>query len=248
MLSVIVPSHPNEPYLQSTVSSLLARAGGEVEVVVVLDGYWTTLESDPRVRTVHLGSPVGMRGSINAGVAASSGEYIMKLDAHCLMSKLYDLRFVKHTQDNWISVPPVYQLSVEKWAATGEPREFQYIEKETLKGRWWPEHRADGDVVDLMTFQGSCWFMAREYFYQIGGLDEENYGGMGREAQELSLKAWTTGGRVVLNRRIWYAHWNKPKAFSLGKPGKEKSIAYAQGVWTEEKLRPLIKKFNPPSW
>lgn len=249
MLSCIIPSY-KDPYLAPTVAGLLASAGGQVEVIVVLDGYWTDtgISDDPRVRIVHLGKNVGMRGAINAGARIAKGKYIMKSDAHCLFSKLFDARLIKYSGSDWISVPRLYDLDVKTWERNDRLREFQYIERGTLKGKWWPEYKVEGDIVDLMTMQGSCWFMERAYFEQIGGLDDINYGGMGREAQELSLKAWTTGGRVVLNRKVWYAHWNKPAEFSIGKPGKEKSIAYAQKVWTEDKLKPLVDKFKPPSW
>ena len=56
-------------------------------------------------------------------------------------------------------------------------------------------------IVDLMTTQGSCWFMHKEFFDFIGGEDEDNYGTMGAEAQEICLKTWLSGGRFVL--RPW---------------------------------------------
>ena len=247
MLSIIIPSY-KDPLLHKTVDSLLENARGEIEIIIVLDGYWTTPKDDPRVITIHLGKNSGMRAAINAGVAVAKGEYLMKCDAHCLFSKKFDRRLIQFSAPNQVQVPKLYDLNVENWERGKERPEFQYIEKGTLKGKWWPEYKSKGDLVDLMTMQGSCWFMPTAYFHSLGGLDEENYGGMGREAQEISLKAWTTGGSVKLNRRAWYAHWSKPKEWSLGKPGKEKSIAYAQSVWTEDKLAPLIKKFNPPGY
>ena len=71
--------------------------------------------------------------------------------------------------------------------------------------------RSRVDILQLMTFQGSCWFMRKAYFEQIGGLDELHYGKMGKEAQEISLKAWLSGGRVILNRNAWYGHWDKDR-------------------------------------
>lgn len=249
MVSVVIPSY-KDPYLQKTINSLIENSEGEIEIIAVLDGYWpeTQLEDQKCLKIVHLGKNRGMRGAINAGMALATGEFVMKCDAHCAFDTSWDTKLKADCEENWAVVPVRYDLDVEKWVKKGEKKEFQYIEKGTLKGRNWKDYTVEGDIVDLMTTQGSCYFMPRSLWELIGGLDDINYGGMGREAQEVSLKVWTSGGRFVLNRKTWYAHWSKPKEFSLGKPGKEKSIEYAQSYWTEEKLRPLIEKFNPPSW
>jgi glycosyltransferase involved in cell wall biosynthesis len=83
MVSVIIPSH-HPIYLQKTIDELLNNSRGEVEVIAVLDGYWTTLNNDKRVSIVHLGKNRGMRGAINAGVSVSRGKYIMRTDEHCM--------------------------------------------------------------------------------------------------------------------------------------------------------------------
>ena len=90
MLSVIIPSY-KDPLLQKTIDSLLGNSelGKELEVIAVLDGYWPNpqLTDDPRLKILHLGKNRGMRGAINAGVAISRGEYIMRTDEHCVFGK-----------------------------------------------------------------------------------------------------------------------------------------------------------------
>ena len=54
MLSCIIPSY-KDPSLHKTIQSILDNAEGEVEVIVILDGYWTEIVDDPRVRVLHLG-------------------------------------------------------------------------------------------------------------------------------------------------------------------------------------------------
>jgi hypothetical protein len=112
-----------------------------------------------------------------------------------------------------------------------------------------------------MTMQGSCWFMRRAFFFDtLGGLDEDNYGGMGREAQEVCLKTWLSGGSLMLTRRAWYGHWNKPKQWVINdRAGKAKSVSYAQDVWAGDGwpkwpgaihgMDWLVARFAPvPSW
>lgn len=245
MVSVIIPSR-SEPYLQQAVADILSKARGEIEIIVVLDGYWIAeWQDDPRVTLIHRPRS-GMRSSINAGARVAKGKYLMKCDAHCSFDEGFDLKLIADCKEDWVVVPRRYNLDVEKWEKGNQLHEFQYIERGTLKGRGW-DVKVEGDICDLMTTQGSCYFMHRSYWKP---LDEVNYGGMGREAQELSLRVWTTGGRMVLNRKTWYAHWDKPKEHVLKRRDEsQKSVNYALSYWTEDKIKPVIDRFAPvPSW
>ena len=78
--------------------------------------------------------------------------------------------------------------------------------------------------------------MRKAYFDQIGGLDELHYGKMGKEAQEISLKTWLSGGRVILNRNAWYGHWDKDRGLyqdMRGEKEKSQSISSA-GIGTND--------------
>jgi len=74
-VSIIIPAR-NEIFLQKTVSDLLTKAEGNIEVIVILDGYWPTpqLIEDTRLKIIHRGKPTGMRAAINAGVAIAKGK------------------------------------------------------------------------------------------------------------------------------------------------------------------------------
>lgn len=73
MISVIIPSY-KDPLLHKTIDSLLDNATSEIEIIAVLDGYWTDqIRPDKRVRIVHIGKNRGMRDAINAGVSVSKG-------------------------------------------------------------------------------------------------------------------------------------------------------------------------------
>jgi hypothetical protein len=133
-----------------------------------------------------------------------------------------------------------------------------------LNGRIWTEraiNRAKWKIDDNMSFQGSCWFMPKEYFYFLELMDEENYGTFWNEAQEIGLKAWLSGGRVVTNKRTWYAHLHKGKdmgrGYHLDKRQLDKGAAHTRGWitnfphWHKQKypLSWIIKRFSPlPGW
>jgi len=263
MISVIIPAH-KEIYLQDTITDILEKASGEIEVIVCLDGYWPVpqLIDDKRVKIIHSGSKKGMRHSINSAARMAKGKYLLKCDAHCMFADGFDGVLKKDCKPDWTLVPVRYSLDVNKWDRKIDKKyEFEYIASEDLKGKRWNEYanRVSGiGLPDLMTFQGSCWFMHKDRFFEIGGLDEENYGGMGREAQEICLKSWLSGGKCVLDRNTWYAHWSKGKKdikFSNSKD-KTKSTEFANEFWKNNKwdkqvrdLNWLVGHFAPvPTW
>jgi glycosyltransferase involved in cell wall biosynthesis len=271
-VSVIMPSR-NEEYLNNTLKDILKKAKGDFEIVVVLDGpTWEPPIKDRRIRYIKNKKPKGMRNAINTAANNAAGKYLLKCDAHCCFDKGFDIKLKNDCEPDWTVVPRRYAIDKRKWERHPDRRwcyDFQYIghpkdPEYSFKGVDWPEYgsRVKGQqIVDLMTSQGSCWFMYRDRFFELGGLDEENYGSMGAEAQEVCLKSWLSGGRYVLNRKTWYAH--KKKRTSVKHRGYRKPVgqwrksrAYLKECWLNNKwpgqvrdLKWLIQKFKPvPGW
>jgi len=272
LVSVVIPSR-NERYLNNTLKSLLENSGGDIEIVVVLDGdAYEKPMTDNRVRYLKNEEPKGMRQAINQAAAETKGKYLMKCDAHCAFDKDFDLKLKKDCKPDWTVVPRRYAIDKRNWTKHPNPEyfyDFQYIGHPddpdySFKGVDWPEYgnRCKGKkICDLMTSQGSCWFMFRDRFYDLEGLDDKNYGSMGAEAQEISLKAWLSGGRYVLNRNTWYAH--KKKRTSVKHRGYRKPVGqwrksrafikecFLNDAWGKQtrKLEWLVKRFKPvPGW
>jgi glycosyltransferase involved in cell wall biosynthesis len=275
MISVVIPAR-NERFLTPTIRDLLANAQGEIEVIAVLEAYWPDeIINDPRVHYIHNGVPLGMRNAINAGVAVAKGEFLMKCDAHCAFAPGYDLALTKYLEHNWIAVPTRYSLDPETWQRRDKtPINHMYLCAPTdpndfggpsLHGKEWHARDADAQFEnvpfhDLMSAQGSCWIMHRSYFHELELEDAENYGDFCFEFQEIGLKCWLSGGRVVRNRTTWYAHLHKGRKYGRGWPLRtetlDKGAAYTNG-WMKGKLwhkqnrdiRWLVDKFKPvPTW
>jgi len=262
MVSVCIPSR-NEPYLKRTILDLLAN-NDDIEIIAVLDGYWPEAEefvNDKRVIYIHFSESRGMRAAINAAVSVARGEYILKLDAHCSTSKNLCEMLKAHCEPNWVVVPRRYALNPEKWEIEDNPKypvDYMYLDKD-LHGTVWTEKNKDDkfksiQIDDLMSSQGSCWFMRRDYFYELELMDEENYGKFSSEFQEIGLKCWLSGGRVVVNKMGWYAHWHKTvgRGYSLSKSEFEKGNNYAlkwknEKVWHKQihDMKWLMDKFSP---
>lgn len=272
-VSVIIPSR-NELFLPQTVEDLLNKATGDIEIITVLDGYWhiPQLIDDPRLHIIHLGKARGLRNAINFAVAISKGKYIFKIDAHCLLDEGYDVKLASDCEENWVSVPRRYSLDAENWVRkTKHWIDYLYLEcpdvskSGDLAGIVWKDKNYNEElekilIDDLLTFQGSCWFMHRDYFYELDLMDEKNYGTFRKEPQELSFKSWLSGGRVVRNKNTWYAHLHKGKryrrGYHLSKSDWRKGDTYnkkwlTDSAWDKQtkSFKWLIDKFMPmPGW
>lgn len=278
-VSIIIPSR-NERFLPNTIDDLLKNCRGDIEIIPVLDGYWTSppLRIDPRVKIVHKGSVVGMRDCINAGVAVSTGRFILKIDGHCMVDEAFDLKMAAISNERLVQVPRRYRLDAQNWCIRkdrSEPVDYHCFTKPTdpnafggpgLHGKNWHDktrrllNDPDTEIDDIMTFQGSCWFMEREYFDFLELMDSENYGSFAAEAQEIGFKAWLSGGRVVVNKRTWYAHLHKGVTYGRGYKLEDgmrvKGIQYTNkwmtdSAWKKQTLpfSWFIEKFSPmPRW
>ncbi len=283
MLSVILPAR-NEHYLQKTIDSLLNSAEGEIEILVILDGYWPDppLKDDKRVIIIHRSEAKGMQNGVNSAVQIAKGEYIMKCDAHCLFAKGFDTVLKSNCEENWLAIPPRYSLDVEKWEPKTEKRlpvcydfiTFPYgnddIYGSGIHGRKWigdnmgfnsyyEKEIARKDILidDVISIQGSCWFMHKSHFLNIDGQDEV-HSSFYQEPQEMVFKTWLSGGRCVVNKNTWYAHWHKNKGSQYGfsinqKKDTEKfsSWCWMTNQWPKRirDIKWLIDKFMPmPGW
>lgn len=118
-----------------------------------------------------------------------------------------------------------------------------------------------GEIHDTMSCLGACWFLSRERYWEIGGLDEK-HGSWGQMGTELACKAWLSGGRMVTNERTWFAHLFRTQGHDFSFPypitGAEQEHArqYSRTLWRGngwnkqvKSLRWLVEKFAPvPGW
>lgn len=269
MISIVIPSR-NEPYLQKTIQDLLSKAAGDIEIIAILDGYWPQVDqyvNDKRVRYLHFATSRGMRNAINSAVRIAHGEFILKCDAHVMFEKDYDKKLTEWCEGNWVVVPRRFALDPVKWEIdTTNPKypvDYMYLSRD-YHGVVWDEKNKNEILKitvydDLMSSQGSCWFMRKDYFDELELMDESLFGTFASEFQEIGLKCWLSGGRVVVNKKTWYAHWHKTESrgYSLDKADGDKAVAHVKD-WLEGRYRwPkqkwdilwLIEHFAPvPGW
>lgn len=259
-VSVLIPSR-NERFLVPTVQDVLAHAHGEIEVIVVLDGYWIPatdphLPSDRRVKVLHVGTAQGMRPALNAAAQMATGHYLMKLDAHCALADGFDtvLKDDYH-EDNWILIPRRYALDPEAWTwDTSNPKypiDYHYLSYPYerpgdvtcgMHGTEWRRRRYQRRDVLLdeeMSSQGSCWFMSRRHWDWLGPMEIARYGNFIHEMQELGLKTWLGGGALMVTKRTWYAHLYKGvrygRGYSMGQTNHHAGAAFCVDYWMHDR-------------
>lgn len=288
-VSVLIPAR-NEIFLNKTIKDILAKAKGDIEIIAVLDGYWPVsfqvkeeiynqeMIDDPRLLYIHHGISKGMRTSINHAANLATGEFLMKSDAHCMYDEGFDLKLKEGIplyknddgDDNWIVIPRRHRLDPENWKlqeVDKPPVDYEYLssfDDKGVKGNKWDSRTKEREkflIDETMSFQGSNWFMtANHYNNRLGQMNPEGYGEFVREAQEIGLKTWLSGGRVYTNKNTWYAHLHKGRTYGrMYFLDQNKMIAgerYCDDYWYNNRypqakydLAWLIERFSPvPTW
>ncbi len=142
-----------------------------------------------------------------------------------------------------------------------------------LHGEKWDakHYQRFAELIDeTMSWQGSCWFTTRKHWDNvIVELDTDSYGNFTQEAQEIGNKTWLSGGKLMVNKKTWYAHGHKGKrgkgyGFSREQykrhlEGTDKGRKFCIDYWINNKhllehpdwlpFEWLVEKFWPlPTW
>lgn len=256
MLSVIIPSY-KDPLLHKTIDSLLENARGEIEIIVVLDGYWPdpAVRDHKNIKIVHLGKNRGMREAINAGVLVSTGEFIMRTDEHCSFGPGYDVILTERFKDNWIVTPRRYYLDPEKWEVMDiAPNDYNKLVIDTNHGKFsgvdWKSRaveRSHKMIDETMAMQGSCWIMKRSWWDKvIVRLQTEGYGPLYQDSHEMVFKTWMAGGKLMVNKNTWHAHKHRSfnRTHNYGTKEAKPGWDYSLKVWGDYYENVIRKKWG----
>ena len=139
--------------------------------------------------------------------------------------------------------------------------QFQYWRKHKKR----PEVKAQGDLIETMSFIGACMLMTRKRFWDLGGMDEK-HGSWGQFGTEIACKSWLSGGKLVTSKKTWFGHMFRTGNFSmagescfpypLSQQAINRARKYSQDFWYNNKWPKaihtvdwLVEKFKPvPDW
>ena len=242
-VSIIIPAR-KELYIRKTLHDIMSRAVGDIEVILVLDGDVPDYElpDDKRIRVFHNSKVQGLRPCLTAAIGVAKGKYILKTDAHCTIGEGWDKILKSDCDDNWIVIPRRYWFDAPTWSILDRPLvdamryiyPFKRVYEPRLTARPWPERAEeykDDALLEDMSYQGSMWFMHRKHFHRIGGMpSKDGYGTFGEEPQELGLKTQLgpCEGKIMRNKKTWYAHWSKPMEHWRIDPEVAGRVTYAE--------------------
>ncbi len=147
------------------------------------------------------------------------------------------------------------------WNAKPSPNSISYCFDSTPHFQYFGEYakrpESQGDITETMSLQGSCWMLTRDKYWELGVCDE-NFGSWGSQGIEVACKTWLSGGRVLVNKKTWYAHMFRTQGgdFSFSHPISRDDVEHAKSFarnlffnnqWPLQKrpLSWLVEKFWP---
>jgi len=155
------------------------------------------------------------------------------------------------------------------WAPRMRRKTYSWRFDKNLQFQYWRAHRKRpetrrGEYIETMSLIGACFFMSRERYWELEGLDE-NHGSWGQVGTEIACKSWLSGGKLLTSKRTWFAHMFRTGNFSRkGSPWPykitsaeiQKAREYSRDYWLNNKwhkqiypLEWLVEKFKPvPDW
>lgn len=127
-------------------------------------------------------------------------------------------------------------------------------------GAYTKRPEAQGDISDMMCCVGACWMMHRDFYWKLGGMDE-NHGSWGQMGVEIACKTWLSGGSQVVIKSTWFSHLFRTQPgfgfpYPMSGSAQERARIYSRDLWLNNRwsgqIRPLswlIERFKPiPGW
>lgn len=150
------------------------------------------------------------------------------------------------------------------WIAKPSPNSTSFTFDKTMHFQYWRDYakrpEAQGDLSESMSLQGSCWMLTKKKYFELNVCDEQ-FGSWGQQGVEVACKTWLSGGRVMVNKKTWYAHmFRTQQGFSFPYPQSGRQVEHARQLsrdlfptdkW-QGAVRPfswLLEHFAPvPNW
>lgn len=267
--SIIIPAC-NEKYLKRTLDNIYENATGDFEVIVGINGHtdYPLKGKYPNLTVVYESKNIGLKPMINMLATLANGKYLYKSDAHCAFGKGFNEILQEGMQEDWVVTPRFYVLDKETWKWQDE-RFYDYFylccpftDPRGLRfkaGGHWPERTKERleshpgwDETPQM--HGSGWFVSRDYFLNVlGGFPDIDPFGHAQEPIWLGLKNWLIGGKLMVNKKTWYAHLHQnsnERGYPEDKAHTERTYNETADYWIKQPgFDTFVKKFMPmPTW
>jgi len=108
-----------------------------------------------------------------------------------------------------------------KWIGKESPKSTSYCFDSLPHFQYFKEYskrpEGKGDITETMSLQGSCFMLTREKYWELNICDEA-FGSWGSQGIQVACSTWLSGGRVMCNKKTWYAHLFRTQGGNFGFP------------------------------
>lgn len=207
MISVIIPAYNEKAYLNRTIDNFYKTARGDIEIVVVLNGY--DQEVDKRAIVLRYRDNLGERVAMNTAAHIAQGDYLFRIDAHCDISEDWDLKMLEvfRNRPKAVAVAPLTALNKQWNKIPGHWYGFCNL-LPTMEEKWNHDknNAKEHELIEMnMAFTG-CGFMLRKDFYWEAGGADESLPAMGAIGPEFALKGWLFGDGCYTRTDVLLGH------------------------------------------
>jgi glycosyltransferase involved in cell wall biosynthesis len=212
LFTIVIPTLNEGKLLSMTVENILkVTAYPDIEIIVVDDGStdgscdaYRQTEGRVRVITTHR---LGIPRARNLGAEHARGKYVLFIDAHCTVSANWIDRFIDALSARDVAiVGPTFTRLHEP-----EPRGCGNVWINHRLESAWLEPLETNRPYEVPITPGGCQAFRLDTFRKIGGF-ETGFTKWGYQDEEICLRAWLHGYRVLVDPHVTVAHYFRDKA------------------------------------
>jgi glycosyltransferase involved in cell wall biosynthesis len=210
-VSIIIPCRNEGEYLRLTLDSLMSSKNDlNYEIIVVNDGSsdgccdFLITSKYRKIRKL-ASKNLGVAGAKNFGAKAACGEYLFFCDAHVLV------------KDWWIDILTNSMQNNNAHAIVPGIKNMFKINQTTGYGETWDQQlnccwreESENKVSEIPIAPGGFFGIGKSVFHEIGGF-EKNFKIWGREDEEISLRLWLFGYKIIVDGNVEVEHLFKIK-------------------------------------
>ena len=208
-ISIIIPCKNEMNNIKWTIDSLLKSKNNlKYEVIVVddasTDGSTEFLKaqiSGEKYRDIILikTNNIGVAAARNMGASVAKGKYLFFFDAHIKVPDKWADNLINTLIKAKASLVAPCISDITNISSAGYGQTWN----DEFKITWFSKKPKEGDEIPLAG--GAALGITREAFNKIGGFDHL-FKVWGREDEEICLKAWLYGYRIVINPDVIVQH------------------------------------------
>ena len=102
-------------------------------------------------------------------------------------------------------------------------------------------------IDETPQIHGSGWMISKDRYFELGGFPNVDPYGHAQEPIWLALKNWLAGGKVMVNKKCWYAHLHQQgnkRGYHMDKAQENKSYDIAAKYWVGDKWHERLHDFE----